>query len=267
MNAFPGVRDQNLRSRFEMKKYFLGPIFITAFILLAATAAFSQTTYSNIDQMSGWSLCSACAGANGTGPTATYSMWRVSSPSLDGSAAQLNLGGSTPYSNALYSKTLTYSSTTATNLHHFIYDLYFYYKNAPAMQALELNTSEYYGGKAFIFGIQCDVRSSGTWELSAPNYAYSSLSQIHWESTGIPCPAPPTYKWNHVTLEYERTSDGKVHYIALTFNGSKHYLNKYYYRRTAPSSWAGITTHIQLDGNYAQTDYSVWADKYKVTAW
>src|SRR5437879_5178661 len=118
-----------------MKKHFLGPIFMTAVVFMLATAAFSQTTYSNIDQMSGWSLCSACAGANGTGSAASYSMWRVSSPSLDGSAAQLNLGGSTPYSNALYSKTLTFSYTTATKLHHFIYDLYFYYKNATAMQA------------------------------------------------------------------------------------------------------------------------------------
>src|SRR4051794_37810834 len=125
-----------------MKKNFLGPIFITAIMFMAATAAFSQTTYSNVDQMSGWSLCSACAGANGTGSAASYSMSRVSSPSIDGVAAKLNLGGSTPYSNALYSKTLTYSATTASNSHHFIYDLYFYYKNASAMQALELNTSE-----------------------------------------------------------------------------------------------------------------------------
>jgi hypothetical protein len=93
------------------------------------------------------------------------------------------------------------------------------------------------------------------------------LSQIHWASTGIGCPAPPTYKWNHVILEYERTSGGLVHYIALTFNGTKHYLNKYYSHRIAPSSYAGITTHIQLDGNYAQNAYSVWADKYNLTAW
>jgi hypothetical protein len=132
---------------------------------------------------------------------------------------------------------------------------------------LELNTSEYYGSKGFIFGIQCDVRASHTWELSAPKYANSTLSQVYWASTGISCPAPPTYKWNHVTLEYERTSSGYVHYIAITFNGVKHYLNKYYNHRVAPSSYAGITTHIQLDGNYAQTDYSVWADKYKLTAW
>jgi hypothetical protein len=250
-----------------MKKYFLSRIFMTALILMAATAAFSQTTYSNIDQMSGWKICSACAGVNGAGPTASFSMQRVSSPSLDGSAVQLNLGGSTPYSDALYSKTLTFSSTTATNSHHFIYDLYFYYKNATAMQALELNTSEYFGGKGFIFGIQCNVRSSGMWELSAPNSSTSTLSQIHWASTGIGCPAPPTYKWNHVILEYERTSGGLVHYIALTFNGTKHYLNKYYSHRIAPSSYAGITTHIQLDGNYAQNAYSVWADKYNLTAW
>jgi hypothetical protein len=135
------------------------------------------------------------------------------------------------------------------------------------MQALEFNTSEYYGGKAFVFGIQCDVRSSGQWELSAPNSSSSGLANMHWAATGIGCPAPPTYKWNHVTLEYERTSSGLVHYISMTFNGVKKYLNKSYYHRIAPSSYAGITTHIQLDGNYAQTAYSVWADKYNLAGW
>jgi hypothetical protein len=251
-----------------LKKLLLKAAVINAFIFIITTAAFSQTSYSNLDQLSGWTACSACAGVNGAGPSASYSLWQgISSPSLDGKAIQMNLGGSTPYSNALYSKKLTLSSTTASQYHHFIYDTYFYYKNAGALQALELNTSQYFGGKAFIFGIQCDVRSSGQWELSAPNFANSSLSQIHWEQTGIACPAPPTYKWNHVVLEYERTSDNRVHYIAITFNGVKKYLNKYYYRRTAPSTWGGVTTHIQLDGNYRQDDYTVWADKYSVTAW
>jgi hypothetical protein len=191
----------------------------------------------------------------------------VSSPSIDGRSAQLFLGGSTPYSNALYARKLTTSGTTASNYHHFIYDVYFYYQNATAMQALELNTSQYFAGKGLIFGIQCDVRSSHTWELSTSNSSSSGLADMHWVSTGISCPAPPTYKWNHVVLEYERTTDNKVHYIALTLNGVKSYINKYSYARVAPSSWGGVTTHMQLDGNYRQDNYSVWMDKYKVTAW
>jgi hypothetical protein len=241
---------------------------IFAFLMISAIASLSQTYYSNQDQLSGWSICSSCAGVNGTGPTATYWMKQYqSSPSIDGSSAQLFLGGSTPYSNALFSRKLTTSGTTAGKFHHFIYDVYFYYKNASAVQALEFNTSQYFGGKGIIFGIQCDVRSSHVWELSTSNSSTSGLADMHWASTGVACPAPPTYKWNHLVVEYERLSDNNVHYIAFTFNGVKKYLNRYSYARRAPSDWGGITTHLQLDGNYQQADYSVWMDKYKVTAW
>jgi hypothetical protein len=251
-----------------MKHFVSIAALISASLLTLATAGFSQTTFSDIDQMSGWSACSSCAGKFGTGPTASFSMSQnVSSPSIDGRSAQFNLGGGTPYSNVLFQKRLTTSATTASQVRHFIYDTYFYYKNATAAQGFEFNISEYFSGKGFLFGIQCDIRSSGTWELSAPNSSSSTLGSMHWVSTGIGCPAPSTYKWNHLTLEYERTSDDKIHYIALTFNGSKRYLNSYYDRRIAPSNWAGITTHFQMNGNYRQDDYSAWMDKYKVVWW
>jgi hypothetical protein len=218
--------------------------------------------------MSGWSTCSSCAGVNGSGPIASFSLKQfISSPSIDGKSIQFFLGGSTPYSNALYSKKLVTSSATASNMHHFIYDTYFYYKNSGAPQGMEFNTSQYFGGKGFIFGVQCDIRSSGTWEISVPNSSSSSLANMHWASTGIGCPAPPTYKWNHLVLEYERTSDNKVHYIAMTFNGVKKYIDKYFAPRVAPSSWGGVTTHFQLNGNVRQDDYYTWVDKYNVTMW
>ncbi len=61
-------------------------------LLIAATAAFAGTTYYNIDDMSGWSSCGACAGIGGSGPVGTYWMRHVSSPSLDGSSAEFYLG-------------------------------------------------------------------------------------------------------------------------------------------------------------------------------
>jgi hypothetical protein len=252
-----------------MKNIFHKTAIISAFVVVSALAAFSQTTtFSKIEEMPGWSTCSSCAGANGSGPVASFSLKQgISVPSMDGKSIQFFLGGSTPYSNALYSKKLLTSASTASSKSHFIYDTYFYYKNASAVQGMEFNTSQYFGGKGFIFGVQCDVRSSGTWEISVPDGANSSLAQMHWSGTGIACPAPPTYKWNHLVLEYERTPDNKVHYISLTFNGVKKYVNKYYARRIAPSSWGGITTHYQLNGNSKQDDYYAWIDQYKVTMW
>src|SRR5437899_3222479 len=140
-------------------------LFLTvATVIILTTAAFSQTTYSNIESMSGFGSCTTCAGADGSGSTASYWMKQhVSSPSLDGSSTQFFLGGSTPYSDAIWWKKLPLSTSTTSGLKHFIYDTYFYYKNASAVQGLEFNVTQYFYGKAFVYGIQCDVRSSGTW--------------------------------------------------------------------------------------------------------
>ena len=63
------------------------------------------------------------------------------------------------------------------------------------------------------------------------------------------------------------TTDNKVKFISLTVNGSTHYLNKTVYARSCPSGWGGVTTHIQLNGDSKQTDYSLWADKWVVKLW
>jgi len=40
---------------------------IAAFVLMTGMAL-AQTTYSNLDQASGWQSCTTCAGAGGNGP-------------------------------------------------------------------------------------------------------------------------------------------------------------------------------------------------------
>ena len=86
-------------------------------------------------------------------------MQGISSPSLDGNAVKFHLGGSTPYSNALWYKRLVTDGTKVRNAKHFIYDLYFYYQNSHAAQGLEFNISQYFDGKAYIYGTQCYIRS------------------------------------------------------------------------------------------------------------
>jgi hypothetical protein len=251
-----------------LKSIFQKLAFLTGLTLLTASAALSQTTYSNIDQMSGFGSCTTCAGAGGAGSAATFWMKQgISSPSMDGKSAQFFLGGRTPYSDAMWWKKLPVSGSAASGLHHFIYDAYFYYQNASAVQGLEFNITQYFGGKGFTYGMTCDVRNSRTWKISVANSTGSSMAGMHWQSTGIACPAPPTYKWNHVVIEAERTSNNQIHYISVSLNDTKYYVNKYTPYRTAPSSWGGVTTHIQLNGNQVQAAYSVWMDKYKVVAW
>lgn len=234
---------------------------LAAAILASVTMAMSQTTYSNIESMSGITACSACAGAGGSGPSASYWMkQRLSAPSLDGKSTQFFLGGTTPYSDAMWTKRVSNSSS----FHNFVFDSYYYVKSPASIQGLEFNITNYASGRGYTFGVTCDIKASHTWKISVPNSATSTMSQMHWQSTGIACSAPQAYTWNHVTFQAQRTSDNKVKFISLTVNGSTHYLNTTVYARRCPSGWGGVTTHVQLNGDYRQDDYSVWTNKWTV---
>jgi hypothetical protein len=221
--------------------------------MVLAVAASATTTYSNIENMSGWSSCTTCAGKNGSGPTASFSMLRgISSPSLDGSSAQFNLGGSTPYANALWWKQLG-GNGSAT---HFVYDLYFYLKNSTAPQALEFDINQSTNGHKYIFGHECDFKGSRTWRVWSPSTS--------WTSTGIGCSGVKAYTWNHLTLEVQRVN-GQSKFIAITLNGNKHYVNRAF--NPQGSSVSEINVAFQMDLNSSATDYSVWLDKVKLTYW
>src|SRR4051812_24027808 len=225
--------------------------------------AASAQTFSNIQSRTDGASCSECAGADGTGTKAAF--WikqNVASPSLTGHAAQLFLGGSIPYSDALWNWRI---ASDSSNMRHYIFDTYYYVTNPSAVQGLEFNITSYDHGRGYTYGFTCSVKSGGVWKISVPDDSTSNMAEMHWTSTGISCPAPPANKWNHVNFEAERTSSGMIHYISLTVNGSKHYINKTVYARRAPSDWNGLTTHVQLNGDSKQTDYSVWIDRYKVT--
>jgi hypothetical protein len=225
----------------------------------SSTTQSAGATLWNIDQLSGWQSCDSCAGAGGTGPSAAHGLAQnVSSPSLDGRSAQFWLGGSTPYSNALWWYKVLYNSTANNNSHHFVYDLYFYNNNPTAAQSLEWDINQFVGGRSYIFGNQCSYRSTGTWDIwDNPNN--------RWVSTGIACPKLVAYTWSHVTLEMERTWDNKLRYVSMTINGVKHYLN--WYNSSTATSWSGVTVNYQMDGDYKQTDYSTWVDKMSLGYW
>lgn len=223
-------------------------------LALAAAAASAQTSFWNVDQKSGWQKCSNCAGYAGDQDAYGYFNQYVSPYAMDGKAMKFFLGGTTPYRNALWHVNLN----SGTSARHFIYDVYFYITNPGASMALEWDLNLYYGGKAYIFGVQCNVKSSHTWDVWDP---YNG----HWRSTGISCPVFPGYKWNHVVEEFERTTDGHLRFVAITYNGVKHYVNKYYWPKS--TSWKGLGIDYQMDGDSHQTDYSTWLDKVNVKYW
>src|SRR5512141_2981517 len=97
---------------------------VLAFASCAIIANADSKTFTNIEQMDRWHACSGCANAGGG---ATFSMTQhLSSPSLDGSSTKFSLGGTTPWSHALFYRWMSGDSTAT----HFVYDLHYYYKSA-----------------------------------------------------------------------------------------------------------------------------------------
>lgn len=211
-------------------------------------------TYSNIDQMTGWQSCTTCAGAGGAGPTAAFSMVQnQASPSLDGNAVKFSLGGTTPYSDALWWKQLG-AVNTASN---FKYDIYFYLTNPAAAQSLEFDSNQANGLRRWIFGTQCNVRNGGHWDVWGN-------ANGNWITTGIACTAPAAFVWHHLTWEFTRTAT-QVIFIGFTYDGVTHYVNRTY--TAAPSAVNELNVAFQMDGDFRQDAYSVWVDKVSLTRW
>lgn len=221
---------------------------LMAVMFLAASIACASVY--NLDQSSGWTKCTSCS----TGDL-SYGWFQqyVNPYSLDGKGMKFYLGGSTPYRNSLWYKGV--GGTTATNL---VYDLYFYITQPNYSEALEFDINQYVGGKAYIFGHQCSPKWSAQWDVWDPYHG-------SWVHTGISCPVFPAYKWNHVTIQVQRTSDQKLHYVSITFNGVTHYVNKYL--TPTGSSWYGLSVDFQMDGDFAQHNYATWLDKIGLTYW
>ena len=223
-------------------------------VTLVAAASAGTITKSNIDQMSGWQHCSACAGAGGTGSIAPYSMQQfVSSPSMDGKAMRFNLGGSNNYSNAYWWKQLDGAESTK---HHFKYDVYFYMKNPRASQALEFDNNQSNAVHKFIYGTQCNIKG-GHWDVWGN-------AAGNWISTGIACSAPTAFVWHHLTWEFQRTSTNVI-FVGFTYDGVTHYVNRSYPARA--STVHEMNVAFQMDGDSAMHAYSTWLDKVTLTYW
>jgi hypothetical protein len=218
------------------------------------------STVYDIQSQGGWGDCTVCAGANGSGPSADYSMdqWQ-GSPSLDGKSTKFSIWGGHPYADVLWWKSLT-SQGQNLDAHHFIYDTYFYLNNSGAVQSLEFDINQFVNGHSLIFGTQCNVLDGNSWDIW-------DNQGSRWVSTGVWCGAPSAYTWHHVTVEVERASDGGdwLHYVAITLDGDKHYIDRWY--PPASTDWRGVTVNFQMDGNWQEASYSVWLDKLTFSYW
>jgi hypothetical protein len=231
--------------------------------------------FSNLHQEAGWTgyallptlyeICSSCSPG---GPDTTWAMTqKISSPSLSGNAARMDIGGKTVYSDVLWNNHLIgdfssqglpdYDHKIVPNLHNFIYDVYFYVGDASISQALEFDINQFVGGNSYIWGHECRIAGGSEWDI------WDNPGQT-WHPTGIPCNPTPN-AWNHVVIKAQRTSDNHLLFQSITLNGVTATLN--YYESPTPTTWYGVTINYQQDGNYAQQQYSIWLDKLNFSYW
>lgn len=229
-------------------------------------------SFSNLQQSSGWA-------SYGQGPPdfvdcspspcdgITFSMSQgASSPSMSGSAAQFNLGGTAVYTDALFNNHLigAFSSqgmpdnnhTLVPTYHTFTYDVYFYGTNLELSQAVEFDINQFFNNLGFIWGHECRIAGGHEWDV------WNNVT-AHWTPTGIPCD-PVDNSWNHLTIQVQRTPSNQLLYQSITLNGVTNTLNQYYDPGSAVN-WYGVTINYQMDGNSQQSPYTVYLDELTFT--
>ncbi|HTX42946.1 MAG TPA: Ig-like domain-containing protein [Acidobacteriaceae bacterium] len=210
-----------------------------------------------------YDICSSdpCGGVN-------WSMYQhLTTNSLSGNMSQFNIGGSTPYSDALFSNPVMGQGSAAIpdtartiipNVHNFTYDAYVFVTNPAVTEALEFDVNMYLNGTGMEWGTQCDHLADGQWD-------YWNNVDAKWEPSGAPCNL--VYGWNHVTLQVQRESNNDLLYQTITLNGVTYTLNVTVAPFAVSSSWYGVTVNYQMDGNYEQSANTTYLDKFSLTYW
>ena len=240
-------------------------------VTITVTGGTTGKTFTSLQASKGWAgygelppkydICSVCSGV-------TWSMTQnISSPSMDSKATKFFIGGTTPYADVLWNNHLIGDGssqglldgdhTLVPTLHNFTYDAYFYGTNLSLAENLEFDIAQFVDDKGFMFGTQCQMQDNGSmWGIWDPLHG-------KWVATSAPC-KPTSNTWNHVTIKVQRTSSDQLLYQSITLNGVTTTLNKTYSPFSAPGWW-GVVVNFQLDGNYNQSDYSVYLDKFNFT--
>jgi len=241
-------------------------------ITITVNGSSGGSSFTNLQHSGGWS-------GYGQGPpkfvdcspspcngTTFWMAQNIKSPSMSGEASEFNVGGSTPYTDALWNNHLIgdlssqgmndSNHTLVSTLHNFTYDVYFYGSNLNLSQALEFDINQFFDNMGFIFGHECRIAGGNEWDVW-------DNQTSHWIPTGIPC-YPNNNSWNHVTIKVQRTSSNNLVYQSITLNGVTSTLNWTYGHGSSPGWW-GVTINYQMDGNYKQQSYDVYLDELTFT--
>jgi hypothetical protein len=231
------------------------------------TGQASSPIVSGIQNIPNWEPCSALyapgtprAGqicAAGIGDAVSTMTEGIATPSLSGSSAHLTLGGSTGYSNELYTMSLGGGDSPT----QFVYDFYVMVDNPAAPQALEFDVNQTIDDTRWTWGTECNF--NGNWPNVGEWDVWNGAPDTGWQKTSAPCPQFPANQWQHIVWTFERVGD-QVHYISLQVNGTTYPLDLYYADQL-DWSMGQINVAVQMDGNVNQTPYNVWIDKVNLT--
>jgi hypothetical protein len=264
LNLSPGAYNTVVQEWDNCGGFAKTPVNITVNSVSSSATANAKTFYA-LQKSAGWTgfgelapkwdICTSCS------PAVIWSMTQgTTTPSTSGSAMATYIGGSQPYSDALWNNHLIgdFSSqglpdpnqTLSSTLHNFTYEVDFFGANVELSQAIEFDINQFVSGRSYIWGHECRVAGGHMWDVW--NNAANS-----WVSTGIPC-NPISNGWNHLKIQVQRTSDNRLLYQTITLNGKTSTLNKY--DNSTTSNWNGITLNYQIDGNYKQQPYTIVLD-------
>ena len=188
-------------------------------------------------------------------------------PSLSGNATEFGVGGTTPYSDALFYNQLIgafstqglpdNNQTLVPSLHDFTYDAYFYLPDAADTQAVEFDINWFMNSVGITWGTECRIRGGNEWDI------WDNVN-AKWIATGFACnPIPKA--WNHVTVTAQRGPNNTVIYQSITLNGITSNVNRTYAPFVVPSNWYGITVNYQIDGDENQTTIQSFVDNFSFT--
>ena len=237
-----------------------GAVFVQAITVIVGSSGTptgipaNATLKSQIQAIPNWGTCNKCAGIGANGPLATSSMVENQlSPSLSGKSAKFSMSGQ-PFADVIWWQELG-AANAAT---HFQYDVDFYLTTPQYAFALEFDTNQTVNSRRFVFGTQCGVNYDHQWDV------WDTLGN-HWKPTGIPCAIPTAFQWHHLTWEYYRDASA-IHYVAVTVDGVKHFVNAAYSSK-AWSNSPELNIAFQMDGDSVMHPYSVWIDNARLAYW
>ncbi len=218
--------------------------------------------FNNVDQMSGWIACSACA-QSGTASSYWFRQW-VGSPSLDGKSMESYIRGSYgAWADNLFVKKFG----DQTWARHIEYSTNFLW-NAPrtrqgngayVVQAIEFDARMLIGNFKYLFGTQCNY-GHGTWDIWSNTGRY-------WQHTAIPCQKWGPNTWHKVTWYFTIDSNTKyLHYAALKVDGTEYRVDKWVAAGPVPYN-KEFLIQFEQDTDLNGDPWYLWTDKTQVALW